>query len=200
MPANVELFSQVVSPAPKVYWDTSFLIDLKLFISRAAEPRLICSKNFYDLLVRNNVLNFTSIVAIQEAIHLGFFEWGIKKDMRTILDTAGKPYSDIRKFKREKPVEFNTSYQTHLPKVIDMWNFINRLGINIIYPRPFITNPAYSVSHRISNYARLLLGKYRLETNDAFHISIAKCAKIRHIISCEDGFKQVDKINLYSPR
>lgn len=200
MPANVELFHQVTNPAPKVYWDTSFLIDLKLFISRSNQPRLILSKNFYDLLVRSHVLNFTSIVAIQEALHLGFFEWGIKKDMRLSLDRTGNPYTDIRRFKREKPQEFNASYQTHLPKVLDMWNFINRLGLNIIYPRPFITNPTYSVSHRIANYAQLLLRNYRLETNDAFHISIAKCAKIHHIVTCEDGFKQVDKINIYSPQ
>ena len=199
MPASIELFNQVTSPATKVYLDTNFIIRLKISISRPTEKKYKVCRDFYNFLRKNNVLNFTSIFAVQEAFYVGLFKFGIKVDMGRHTDYRGKKYNDVMKFKKEKPQLYQQLYQQHVPKVYDMWNFINNLGLNISYPRPFITKPTSSISHRISNYARLLLEKYTIEPSDAFHVAIARCLKIKHIVTCDQGFQQVDGIHVYTP-
>jgi hypothetical protein len=64
--------------------------------------------------------------------------------------------------------------------------------------RTFHQDPE-SGGNRISTYARGLLATYELDTMDAFHIAIARYARIDWAATSDDDWKQVPYINLFLP-
>jgi predicted nucleic acid-binding protein len=199
MPANVELFRNVTKPASIVYCDTNFLLDLIAYITKPTEPRLLMSRNFFDLLYKNKVACVTSIMGIQELLYIIMFEWGIKVDMKQIADASGNTYTDIRKFKREKPSDYSILYKKYLPKVDKTLMFMRACGIKVVYPFRKMPTSSTLMSHVICNYARLMIKKYEIDVSDAFHIALAKYGKITHIVTSDRGYKQVDGVSLYCP-
>lgn len=197
MGATIQPFSKATSFPQKVYLDTSYILHLKSYPKNQNHPMYRACKTFYDKMLKNSVQMTTSILTIQEAFYIILYKDGIMLDMQQFKDSNGIPYKKVGLFKKNKPQEFKTSFRSHFPKLFKFLEFVHNLDVEISYPREYITLGMTSISKRITDYAHGLLKRYELDPMDAFHIAIAKCMGIDHIVSNDTGFKVIDNITLY---
>jgi predicted nucleic acid-binding protein len=198
MPAQVELFDKVLSFPPKTYIDTNYLLHLKSYLMYPTDSRFQSCKNFYDKMVANNVGMYTSILSLQEAIHVILYKSGVYQDMKNFQDRSGNPFSKLSDFRKQLPREFIESYKKHFPNVVDFMQFFYNLNIKLAFPKSHVIPPMADKSTRVAGYAVGLLKRYyELDPMDAFHVAIAKCLGIDHIVSTDKGLKVIDEINLF---
>ena len=201
MAAKVEYFGSIRNLPHSTYWDTNYIFDLLRYYdhkdSSAKGPRYREAGAFYIKLKRNNVTRFTSIIAVEEAIHIILYTTGIMKDMKKYTDSNGDIFSSHKQFKKEKLLEFEKSHKKHMVRVLQFLAFLGSLGLTLIYPKEFRHLDTPQVSKRVSDYSVALLKKYKLESMDALHVAIARCARIEAIVSNDKDFKDIDEIKLY---
>lgn len=203
MPAQVHQFDHVTSFPPKTYIDTSYLLYLKSYLIDPRHPMYQSCKNFYDKMVANNVDMYTSILSLQEAIYIILYKDGICRDMKNFRDKNGNPFSQHSTFRKQIPHEFIKSYKNYLPRGVNFMQFFYNLNIKLAFPKSYLVgviaeNRAIADgSKRVKDYAIGLLKKYELDPMDAFHVAIAKCLGIDHIVSTDKGLKVIDEIKLF---
>ncbi|MCK4428467.1 MAG: type II toxin-antitoxin system VapC family toxin [candidate division Zixibacteria bacterium] len=197
MPAQVQRFDKVISFPPKAYIDTNYLLYLKLYPTEPARPLYKSCKSFYEKMRANNVVMYTSILSLQEAIYIILYKSGVCQDMKTFQGRNGNPFSKPSDFRKQLPREFIKSYKKHFPGVIDFMQFFYNLHIRLAFPKSYIISTIADKSKRVTNYALGLLKKYELDPMDAFHVAIAKCLGIDHIVSTDKGLKVINEIKLF---
>ena len=197
MPAQVEYFSSVKNLPTSTYWDTSYILDLIRYSSEPRNKKYKEAKSFYEKLRKNNIPRYTSILAVEEAIYFILYTTGIKEDIKTYTSSTGKKFRFTKDFKNKELIRFQTSHKTHMARVLKFLTVIKSLGLILIYPKEFKDPRMPQISKRITDYATALLNKHELEPKDAFHIAIARCARIEAIVSNDTDFKDIDGIKLY---
>jgi hypothetical protein len=145
----------------------------------------------------NNVVMYTSILSLQESIYIILYKRGIYEDMKSFQDRSGNPLSKPSDFKKNHPQEFIKSYKKRFSSVIDFMQFFYNLDIKLAFPRSYIVPGIVDRSKRVASYAFALLNKYELDPMDAFHVAIAKCLGIDHIVSTDKGLKVINEIKLF---
>lgn len=203
MPAHVEWFDKVISFPPRAYIDTSYLLYLKSYLTHRTDIRYQSCKNFYDKMIAHNVSMYTSVLSLEEAIYIILYKRGVCKDMKNFQDRNGNPFSKVSDFRKERRREFIQSYKKHLAGVIDFMQFFYNLGIRLAFPKSYIiptSSGKFTVKDKsgsVANYAFGLIKKYELDPMDAFHVAIAKCLGIDHIVSTDKGLKVINEIKLF---
>ncbi len=197
MPAQVQRFDQVISFPPRAYIDTNYLLYLKLYPTEPARPLYKSCWSFYEKMRSNNVAMYTSILSLQEAIYIILYKDGICRDMKNFRDKNGNPFSQHSTFRKQIPHEFIKLYKNYFPRVINFMQFFYNLNIKLAFPKSYIVPGMVDRSNRVASYAIGLLKKYELDPMDAFHVAIAKCLGIDHIVSTDKGLKVINEINLF---
>jgi predicted nucleic acid-binding protein len=203
MPAQVHQFDRVTSFPPKAYIDTNYLIYLKLYPTEPARPLYKSCKSFYERMRANNVAMYTSVLSLEEAIYIILYKDGVCRDMKKFRDQDGNPFSQHSAFRQQFPQAFTNSYKKYLSNVLHFVQFFYNLGIRLAFPKSHIIPTMagkFTVedkSESVTEYALWLLKKYELDSMDAFHVAIAKCLGIDHIVSTDKGLKVINEIKLY---
>lgn len=207
MPANVILFRDYPSLLEKpsrLYCDTNFLITLLFYNDNAANKAKLTAKEkdcfqFYSQTQQNNSELVTSVYGFSELIHFYFFWYGpdgmynvvkkflVKKNI--VLNCS--IHDKYKYFIKSHPADFLTAFNKISHRIAKAEEFLNQIGVKILYPLPSprLTN----VSKSIVEYASILLDAFpNIESNDAMHLSIADYLNITSLISLDTAYKDID--------
>lgn len=207
MPANIVLFKDYPLLATKpcrLYCDANFLISLLFYHDNAANKTKIKQREvdcyqFYTQLKQNNTELVTSVYGFSELIHFYYFWYGMDGMYNVVKKFLSQnnmvaPSSIHEKYKyfiKNHPSEFVIAFNKISHRIAKAEEFLNQIGIKILYPLPSpqLTN----ISKSVVEYAAILLDAFpKLESNDAMHLSIADYLNVPYLISLDEAYKDVD--------
>ena len=190
MPAAIRDIRSLSSLPTAVYIDTSVLFGAYLGGAGSGDVRDLGCAAFVKAASASTTCDaWTSLLAIEEACWLP-----LKKEL-----TGQKPggIKDLREFRKRHAAAYSAAYASARTAVAALMEFLKRSGIGVRGPRVLRTAGGRA-ERAVCFLVRQMMSAYELEMADYFHIAMARLDGTLAIATLDQGYRDVDGIEVYT--